>query len=339
MPSSQEADAAVSGIAKAIADVCRRELTALLLSPDAAVGDRHLNALDAAVDLVEPLILASRDAAHRGYALRDFDTQAVSDLASAPARTQGALGCPRSTGRRPDAGAALMLIYRTIPLPDKMWYRPNKRVESQFVAGWTATLDLLEREIDYLHGDDVRLAVDVPASSIRNDGMIKVGALTYSPGVVLMFETRDGEMSFRSDRFVRGATTGFRTENKVTKLVTKMVGDWQHNVRAIALGMEALRTIRRYGIADDDQQYSGFKALNAGTGIAASAMTASSAQVILIAAAEEPWTKWPDQSDAVARLVKAAKRNTHPDAHGGDHGRWVPVEEAIRVLTRAGKIQ
>lgn len=83
MPSSQEADAAVSGIAKAIADVCRRELTALLLSPDAAVGDRHLNALDAAVDLVEPLILASRDAAHRGYALRDFDTQAVSDLASA----------------------------------------------------------------------------------------------------------------------------------------------------------------------------------------------------------------------------------------------------------------
>jgi hypothetical protein len=36
---------------------------------------------------------------------------------------------------------------------------------------------------------------------------------------------------------------------------------WQHNLRAIALGLEALRLVERYGIGDAHQQYAGYRAL------------------------------------------------------------------------------
>lgn len=39
---------------------------------------------------------------------------------------------------------------------------------------------------------------------------------------------------------------------------------WQDNLRAIALGLEALRKVERYGFVKDDEQYTGFKALTAG---------------------------------------------------------------------------
>jgi hypothetical protein len=224
-----------------------------------------------------------------------------------------------------------MLIYRTMPLDDKTWYKPGERIESQFTTGWPSTLDLLENQIAYLGGDDVRIFVDVPASSIRNDGMVKVGALTYSPGVVVTFETeKHGELSYRSDRYVRGDATAYRNGSQVKK----MVGDWQHNVRAIALGLEALRAIKRYGIADDDQQYSGFAALPAGRGIAASAMTSSSAQEILMKAAGMTGG-WPTSGSDRAEVKKYAVRKAHPDRNEGDDTLWRPVEEAIRVLERA----
>lgn len=35
---------------------------------------------------------------------------------------------------------------------------------------------------------------------------------------------------------------------------------WQHNVRSIALGLEALRAVDRYGISRRGEQYAGFRA-------------------------------------------------------------------------------
>jgi hypothetical protein len=43
--------------------------------------------------------------------------------------------------------------------------------------------------------------------------------------------------------------------------------DWRDNVRAIALGLEALRTVDRYGITHKAEQYTGVKALGQGTGV------------------------------------------------------------------------
>jgi hypothetical protein len=39
---------------------------------------------------------------------------------------------------------------------------------------------------------------------------------------------------------------------------------WQANLRAITLGLEALRRVQRYGIVKEDEQYTGFKALTSG---------------------------------------------------------------------------
>jgi len=36
--------------------------------------------------------------------------------------------------------------------------------------------------------------------------------------------------------------------------------DWRHNVRSIALGLEALRAVDRYGISRRGEQYAGFRA-------------------------------------------------------------------------------
>jgi hypothetical protein len=58
--------------------------------------------------------------------------------------------------------------------------------------------------------------------------------------------------------------------------------DWQHNVRAIALGLEALRKVDRYGITRRGEQYAGWKALPAGIGIGATHMTSEVATKVII---------------------------------------------------------
>lgn len=126
--------------------------------------------------------------------------------------------------------------------PMGVW--PGKRTRehkrSPFGAGYQNTLVLLERELGHLDARDVRIYIDVEPYEIRNDGWPRGSARPGMPGVVLAYKTKAGEFSMPCDTFL----------------------DWQTNLRAVALTLERLRAIDRYGVTQG-QQYAGFKAIEA----------------------------------------------------------------------------
>jgi hypothetical protein len=80
---------------------------------------------------------------------------------------------------------------------------------------------------------------------------------------------------------------------------------WEHNVRAIALGLEALRAVDRHGITRRGEQYAGFKALPPGG----------------------PSVERGVQLIRDHGSVRAALLATHPD-QGGDSAEFADVQAA-----------
>lgn len=111
-----------------------------------------------------------------------------------------------------------------------------------FRSSWTDTLGLLEYELERLGADSVVIEVALTESEIRLDGWPRAGARPAHPGVAVSFDSHHGALRYGTDAFP----------------------DWQANVRAIALGLEALRKVDRYGIGRRGEQYAGWRDLSAG---------------------------------------------------------------------------
>lgn len=209
----------------------------------------------------------------------------------------------------------MTLRYTTRPISDLTWLRPAaERKRSQFDSTWTRTLEQLSREIDHLGGRDVVIEVDVRERDIRIDGALRADARATSPATVVAFETKaHGPMLYRCDRY--------------TDAWSKRPG-WQDNVRAIALTLEALRAVDRYGATETGQQYAGFKALPSGTAMPAGQMSTAAAENLLWEVSglgrDNPWS-------AQARWKKA-RAKAHPDRNGGDQTAWDQVEQAAKTL-------
>lgn len=214
-----------------------------------------------------------------------------------------------------------MTLYATRPLHDRTWLRPpGQRERSRFDSTWTKTLNLLGAEVAHLRGRDLVLEVDVQESDLKLDGTLRARARAATPAVVVAFETKaHGPMLYRCDRYV----AAWSNQGE----------DWQQNVRAIALTLEALRAVSRYGATETGQQYAGFKALPAGTAMGtavASHLTSSEAQARVLALAGS--STWPTSESGINRVVQLAKRAAHPDRNAGDHTEWRELAEALLVL-------
>lgn len=220
----------------------------------------------------------------------------------------------------------MTMQYTTRPLSDRTWLRPDReRRTSQFDATWTKTLTLLGREIAHLGGRNVVIEVDVREQDIRLDGGLRANARLESPAVVVAFDTKKhGPMLYRADRY------GDRWSNRP---------GWQENVRAVALTLESLRAVDRYGATETGQQYAGFKALPAGRAMPASHMTRTAAIAVLADWGQRRSTIPPvpaehinDTAEVLERLHRAARRAAHPDHNGDDQTAWDQVEQAAQVL-------
>ncbi len=194
-----------------------------------------------------------------------------------------------------------------------------RRSRYTFKAAWIDTLDLLEREIDHLGGTEATLEADFREGDLRIDGMVRANARTPDfPGIRLSFNTaRLGRLAYATDAYAF----------------------WQHNVRAIALGLEALRAVDRYGITRDRQQYTGFKAIGAGpTPMPAAAPTMSRQEAAeFIARTADP--VGGGRMAVVARILagdvdpsyRAAARKLHPDT-GGNARDFQRLQDARAAL-------
>lgn len=185
------------------------------------------------------------------------------------------------------------------PFPDTS----HRRSRRTFSAGWTNTLARLHRELDHLGAEAVVVQADFSEDDLRLDGMPRANARIPShPGVILNFESRHGPLQYATD------THEF----------------WQHNVRAIALGLEALRAVDRYGITRSGEQYKGWRQLTAGSGL-----TSREQAIDLLQRLTGFVDTTPDPN--YRQAYKAALKKAHPDL-GGSPDLLAQVREAGRLL-------
>jgi hypothetical protein len=123
----------------------------------------------------------------------------------------------------------------------------HARRASPFRSSLGHTLQVLDRELHALSATGARLELAIPPGPAywRQDGRPRAHVVADHPGVVLAFTA--GTLGGRELRY---ATDRFLT--------------WQDNLRAVALGLEALRRVERYGIAQRGEQYAGWAALTSG---------------------------------------------------------------------------
>lgn len=210
--------------------------------------------------------------------------------------------------------------YATRPLSDRTWLGTMGKEPTRFKSKWGATLELLGREVDALQGRDVVIEIDVTEADLKLNGELRANARPSSSAVVVAFESKHGPLLYRCDRFF----TPYYWQGP----------EWQHNVRAIALTLEALRAVDRYGATETGQQYAGFKALPAGRAMSASHMTTEEAWSILGSFGFTNIAELRESASAaeLAQLHRKARAFAHPDRHGGDRTLWDQVEQAARVL-------
>lgn len=169
-------------------------------------------------------------------------------------------------------------------------YPPRRRATVPFRSGWEETLEKLEAEISAKGGTDVVIGIVCDESQISMSGMLKAGGRTAvrHPGAEVSFELKGGQrLAFHTDAY---ATLG-------------------HNLRAIAMGLEALRAVDRYGITSTDEQYAGFAQLTAGGPDAARGR----------------------QLVEAAGGIRQAQRKHHPDQGGTDRD-FVDVQAYVASL-------
>jgi hypothetical protein len=146
-------------------------------------------------------------------------------------------------------------------------------------------MKILRREIDMVSGRDPVIGVATFQNNIRKDGagLISDAKLLHC-GAEVSFDRPLGR-NYQRVTFHTDARRSYVDRRR----------NFNGNLRAIALGLEALRAVNRYGIATTGQQYAGFAALTAGPG------------------KEELGRELVERYGS----VNAALRATHPDT-GGD---------------------
>lgn len=209
----------------------------------------------------------------------------------------------------------MTLAYTTRPLSDRTWVRPEKdRIPTRFTSSWPDTLELLESEVALLDGRNVVIEVDVAESDLRLDGRLRSRARADSPAVIVSFDSRHGPLMYRSDRF----TTSYSSQGE----------PWHHNVRAVALTLQALRAVDRYGASASGEQYTGYRQIAASPADAPPSVTM--AWEILAALAGVPV---PSSAGEQARCVRLAQRAAHPDS-GGSREAWEQFTRASQAVGR-----
>lgn len=175
---------------------------------------------------------------------------------------------------------------------------------SPFSAGWSDTVGLLYDELRHLEAKNVVVEIAIEERYLRLDGMLRSGARATHDGVRVSFESKWGPLRYETAEF--------------TAVYYRGQDGWQSNLRAVALAMEALRKVDRYGVSRRGEQYAGWKQLPSSTDPADAIQTAAQAQAVI--------------DEYGGGDVVAALKATHPD-HGGDTNEFRKVQRAREILS------
>lgn len=181
------------------------------------------------------------------------------------------------------------------------------RKRAPFRADYGSTMDLLERELRFLGAKNYVLLMALTEDDIRLDGKPRSSARPQHPGVILCFNAKGKPMRFPCDTFT----------------------DWVANLRAIALALEALCKVDRYGVTKHGEQYTGWQALPApvdhGFGNGDDALR------FLSKLLNKPESEFSTR-DKLEQRIREACAKTHPDVAGGNGDNFKRVMQAKSLL-------
>ena len=184
------------------------------------------------------------------------------------------------------------------------WPRPftKFRRRAAFKATYSKTIDLLERELAKIGARNVVLSIAYRAGDLRLDGIPRANAWPEHPGVILSFERKTGSVQMPCDTF----------------------DNWQDNIRAIALSLESLRTVDRYGVTKNGEQYAGWTRL--GEGDSAMFKSKEAAESFLNRLLGESIGTMPRD-----RVRRECEKKSHPDT-GGSGEMFKATRNALEFL-------
>jgi hypothetical protein len=228
----------------------------------------------------------------------------------------------------------VILYYRPIKNWPEGWQEMSRDDSpwTPFKSTWESTLKLLDTELNMLGATEATLQLDTAERNCRADGGLRGDARVDHHGVILSFDSaKHGRLTYPCAAFDAPRDP------------------WRQNVRAIALGLESLRRVERYGIADRGQQYAGWAEL--GTGIAAGGAGTSSmtlleaAEIIAQDSVESPLSGRPvfTPDDVLRSAVKRraafrlASLRLHPDQEGGNSAAFIRLQAAKDLLDSAAE--
>lgn len=197
--------------------------------------------------------------------------------------------------------------------PGKMRLSYQRR-RAPFRAKYAATLDLLEAELEKLKAKDIIIQAGFELRDIRNDGWPRSSARPSHPGIIVSFAGKTGPMSFPCDTF----------------------DAWEDNIRAIALSLQALRVVDRYGVTQNNEQYKGWARLPP----PATSSNSGFPNVVEAAAeflAQHSGFEAPHiraDRDRFRNAYRVAAARLHPDKPGGSNELFVRLQQAKSVLDK-----
>lgn len=195
---------------------------------------------------------------------------------------------------------------------------------SRFKCGYKVTLGQLEDELakaNYVEGSVV-IEMFIDQSRITMDGTrLRADAKPFKEGIILRFSRWTGRLVSRGDQKV--------SETQDISYPCDAFDAWQDNLRAVALSMESLRRVERYGVFKYDDIISRL-ALPSAEG---KVSTKESAAAFLAQHSGVSMKEILFSDTARATAYRKAAHALHPDKTGGVTEDFVKLTEANKVLT------
>lgn len=215
------------------------------------------------------------------------------------------------------------VIFRTI----ERWTDPETPVAERkssysFKATLHATQQLLRYEAQQIRASDLIVEVVADTEVFYRDGTgirsDRAHRVLHAGVVVHLVGTKVGDLRYACDTF----------------------GKWEANLRAVALGLEALRKVERYGIARRGEQYAGWAQLPPGTPLGAPQqrppMSLDEAARRLAGLVDGVDAGDVLDDEAVARTCyRVATKRLHPDnLHTGNADAFLVLQEAWELVEK-----
>jgi hypothetical protein len=194
---------------------------------------------------------------------------------------------------------------------------------SQFRQTYANTKKLLFAELEKLYAvGDVHLSMFIHPNQLRADGELRADAKPYKQGVVLTL-TR-----VKARRYNEAAEK-WEDELETLSYPCDKFDDWQDNLRAIALSLEALRRVERYGVfryadmvsrlALPEVDIVDAEDLDDAAGFISNYSEFTKTEVLL--------------KSNLTRAYRQAAAKLHPDK-GGNHDKFVCLERCKQIIER-----